>query len=192
MRPKGVVSVRSVNNPTGVLAEEAKTINREKQEERIARAERRANQEVPNYKCYPNLFPPHLYDPKTGRWSGGILPACRVCGIRLQPNENHKCEGFKPKYKEHTKESHERFEARREEIKETRRQISEAPPVCSVCGEEMPDYWTDGQRHWDAHEGRPVRDHYALDGEPDGDLDGYDDEPEDDYCDGDDDGCDCD
>lgn len=41
-------------------------------------------------------------------------------------------------------------------------------------------------------EGKPEREHDAVDGEPDGDMEGYEDEPEEDYCEGDDDGYDCD
>ena len=50
----------------------------------------------------------------------------------------------------------------------------------------------DAQWHWEDHEGKPERRHYAVDGEHDGDLDGYDDVPEEDHCEGDDDGYDCD
>jgi hypothetical protein len=185
VRPKGKIVYSSPVNP---IAEEAK---KEQRQERLRlqtqRAERAARP-VPNYICYAEAFKD--YDPKTGRWKGGSrrLPKCRVCECTLHPQENHVCEGFTPKFKEHDKESHQRFEARREMIRESR---PEPKIVCSVCGEEMPE-WEDGQWHWEAHEGRPEREHYAIDGEPDGDLDGYDDEPEEDYCEGDDDGWDCD
>ena len=115
----------------------------------------------------------------------------------VDPNDNHVCpvklgiEEFKPKYVEFTQERHERWEARRQEIRKSR-ESQRRKVVCSVCGEKMPEQ-EDAEQHWYAHEGRAEWEgDYALDGEPDGDLDGYDDEPEEHYCEGDDDGYDCD
>lgn len=101
----------------------------------------------------------------------------------------HVCEGYKPQFVDHTPERKERWEAEREETRESRRQLKAV--TCSVCGEilECPE---DAEWHWEQHEGKPEREHYAIDGEPDGDLDGYEDEPEEDYCEGHDDGYDCD
>lgn len=87
---------------------------------------------------------------------------------------------------EHTPERKERWEGKREEIRESRPR----GVYCSECNELL-DCPEDAQWHFEDHGGKPERNHYALDGEPDGDLDGYDDEPEDDYCE-DDDGYDCD
>lgn len=190
-RAKGVIVTESVE-PAWGLAEEAKTIQRQKKEASAARAERRANAPVPNWKCYPMVFKVGVNIDANGQWLGGRLPKCRVCEANLPPGEHHNCEGFTPKYVEHTQERRDRMDQRREEIRQQKLDEHMEYPVCSVCGEEMPDYFTDGQWHWDMHEGRPVKNHFALDGEPDGDLDGYDDEPEDDYCEGDDDGWDCD
>jgi hypothetical protein len=39
----------------------------------------------------------------------------------------------------------------------------------------------DAEWHWNDHEGRPEREHQAVNGDED-DLSGYEDEPEDDYC----------
>ena len=75
-----------------------------------------------------------------------------------------------------------------DEIRETRR--AGRGVFCSECGVLLEDP-EDAQWHFEDHEGRPERNHYAVDGEHDGDLDGYDDEPEEDYCD-EDDGYDCD
>jgi len=116
MRPKGVVVYRSPVNP---IAETAKRNQKQKQLQRQERAAARAARPVPNYICYPEAF--KGYDPKTGRWHGGRLPKCRVCECTLQPTENHKCEGFKPKYVEHDEEWHERWEARRQAIREAKR-----------------------------------------------------------------------
>jgi hypothetical protein len=76
-----------------------------------------------------------------------------------------------------------------DEIRETRR--AGRGVFCSECGVLLEDPEEDAQWHFEDHEGRPERNHYAVDGEHDGDLDGYDDEPEEDYCD-EDDGYDCD
>ena len=48
------------------------------------------------------------------------LPRCRRCDAILHAEENHKCEGFVPKYVEHDQEWHERWEQRRQEIRESR------------------------------------------------------------------------
>lgn len=187
MRPKGVVVYSSPENP--LVAEAEKNQKQERLRLQTQRAERR-ERPVPNWIAYKDIvFKVGVNIDENGFWKGGKLPKCRVCEGTLHPQENHKCEGFVPKFKERTREDHERFEALREEIRETRREMRKI--VCSVCGDEMPE-WEDGQWHWEAHKGRPEREHYAIDGGPDGDLDGYDDEPEEDYCEGDDDGWDCD
>jgi hypothetical protein len=169
-RAKGTV-VTFAPKPKGCLAVEAERILAERKVRLRAAAITRAEREAPNRICYAEAFKD---------WKpGDKIPTCHRCSATLFPNENHKCEGFKPKYKEHDQELHERFEARRESIRESR---APCPIVCSVCGEEMPEP-EDGQWHWDAHEGRPEREHLAVDGEPDGDMEGYEDEPEDDWCD---------
>jgi hypothetical protein len=185
-RAKGVVTYRSPVNPNILAAEE---LAKKKNEQRRERALARAAAPVPNYICYPAAFKD--YDPKTGRWKGGSrrLPTCHVCGDNLPPMENHVCAGFTPKYVERTEETKQRWEAKREEIRETRR--AQRGVFCTECGDllEDPEH---AQWHFEDHGGKPYREHYAVDGEPDGDLDGYEDEPEEDYCEGDDDGYDCD
>lgn len=182
---------KSPENPNVVAA---KKQLKEKADALAARREkeqqRREAAGVPNYICYPAAFP--NFDPKTGKGAPSPLPPCYVCGDRLHPMENHKCQGFQPKYETWSDERKDRLEQRRDEIRESRWSQRPRYPVCDKCGEEMPDYFEDGQRHWDDHEGRPVKNHFALGGEHDGDLDGYEDEPEEDYCEGDDDGYDCD
>ena len=182
----------SKRKPTaGSIWAQAKAILAAKAEKSAARKAERDSRPVPNYICYPAAFP--NFDPKTGRGAPSPLPPCNVCGDRLQPMENHKCSGiWKPKYEVFTDKRKDRLEQRRDEIREVKRDEMCQVPVCSVCGEEIHDYWEDGQIHWDEHEGRPVKAHRAVDAEPDGDLDGYEDEPEEDYCEGDDDGYDCD
>lgn len=181
MRP---IVYRSPENPN-VLA--AKKLLEQKREEAAARREARANAPVPNYICYAWLFP--NFDPKTGKGAPSPLPKCKKCDGIIHPMDNHKCEGFTPKYVERTEETKQRWEAKREEIRESRQR--QRYPTCSVCGEEIEDFEM-GQWHWDSHEGLPERVRQAVDGEHDGDLDGYDDVPEEDHCEGDDDGYDCD
>ena len=181
--------------PSGALWEQAKAILAKKAEAKVERQAKRDAEPVPNWRCYPEAFPPHLYDPKTGRWRGGRLPKCRVCECTLQPTENHKCDGFKPKYVEHDQDWHDKQDARREEIRKSRPRTydDDGEPIvmCDVCGERMYDP-EDAHRHYEDHGGKPEDTRHTRDREPDGDLDGYDDEPEEDYCEGDDDGWDCD
>lgn len=174
--------------PSGSLYEQAKAILAEKAKAKAERQAKRDAEPVPNWRCYPTVFKVGVNIDETGRWLGGRLPRCKVCEANLHPGENHKCDGFKPKFKEHTKEAHERWEAKREEIRESRRALRGV--FCSECDELMEDP-SDAEWHFEDHGGKPCRNHYAIDGEPDGDLDGYEDEPEEDWCD-EDDGDDCD
>jgi hypothetical protein len=186
-RAKGVVTYRSPENPN-ILA--AKQLQKQKQEEAAARRAARYSQPVPNWIAYKDIvFKVGVNVDETGRWLGGKLPPCKVCGGILPPREHHVCSSFQPKFVEYTPERKERWEAKREEIREARR--LNRGVFCSECGDllECPE---DAQWHFEDHGGKPYREHYALDGEHDGDLDGYEDEPEEDYCEGDDDGYDCD
>lgn len=132
-RARGVMVTESVE-PTWGLAEEAKKIQRQKQEERAARAERRANTAPPNWRCYPMLFKVGVNIDANGNWLGGKLPPCKVCEGIIHPQENHVCDGFRAKYVEHDDEWHERqeykreyaraiVEGRREDIREARREM---------------------------------------------------------------------
>jgi len=192
----GVAGVKP-SVPTGALYLEAQRILKAKAEKSAARKAERYSRPVPNYICYPDAF--KLYDPKTGRWHGGRLPKCKVCEDILQPNENHQCSGFTPKYVEHDEGWHERQEARREEIRASKTKIV----PCDGCGAELPTLedaqWheeycvTDevrAQRHQNRLHARYAH-HNAINGDED-DLSGYEDEPEENYCEGDDDGYDCD
>jgi hypothetical protein len=162
VRKQGTVVIMPPK-PKGYLAVEADRILAEREARLKAAAIARAERVVPNRICYKEAF---------ANWKpGDKIPTCPRCDAILPPGENHKCEGFVPKFVEHTPERKERWEARREAIRESR---APRPIVCSVCGEVMPEP-EDGQWHWDAHEGRPEREHLAVDGEPDGDLDGYED-----------------
>jgi hypothetical protein len=138
------VVYRSPKNP---IADEAKKHQRQLQEERRAAAAKRAERPVPNYICYPALF--EGYDPKTCGWKPGYsrkLPKCRVCECTLHPQENHVCDGFKPKYIEHDAEWHERMEARREMIREAKRNglfFSEDEDDLSGYEDEPEEDWCD-------------------------------------------------
>lgn len=174
--------------PSGALWEQAKAILGAKAKAKAERQAKRDAEPVPNWRCYPKLFIIGKNIDHLGNWLGGKLPPCYVCGGNLPPREHHICDGYKAKFVEHTPERKERWEAQREEIRETRR--AGRGVFCSECGALLEDP-EDAQWHFEDHEGRPERKHYAVDGEHDGDLDGYDDEPEQDYCD-EDDGYDCD
>lgn len=170
---------KSPENPNVTAA---KKLLKEREEARKERRIRDAERPVPNRICYAETA--------FKNWKpGDKVPPCKKCGGLLHPGENHKCDGFQAKYYEHTPERKERWEAKREEIRETR--SLGRGVFCSECGDLLEDP-EDGQWHAEDHGGKAQRNHYAVDGEPDGDLDGYDDEPEKDYCEGDDDGYDCD
>jgi hypothetical protein len=184
-----VVSVAS--KPSGALWEQAQAILKAKAARAKERAIARAERPVPNIICYAETA--------FKGWVPGMkLPKCERCEGILFPNENHDCpvksgtEEFQRKYVEHTPERRERWEARREEIRESRREGQGV--FCSECNQLL-DCPEDAEWHFEDHGGKPERNHCAIDGEPDGDLDGYDDdltgyedEPEEDHCEGDDDG----
>jgi len=144
-RARGVVVTLPDEEPKGFYADEAKTRQRQKQEEAIARAEARANTPIPNYVCYRFLFP--NFDPKTGKGAPRPLPKCRVCrDAVLHPMEHHVCPGFTPLYVEHDEEWHDRMEARREMIREAKRNgtfYSEDEDDLSGYEDEPEEDWCD-------------------------------------------------
>jgi hypothetical protein len=143
----------------------------------------------PNWKCYQEAFAGRVDE--NGNWLNGVstrLPKCRVCGGTLHKNENHVCDGFVPKYEDFSPERLARLEQRRQDIHAAR--IRPKGIWCGGCDALIES--EDDARWHDEHcrEGSVV-DHRAINGDED-DLSGYEDEPEDDYCEGDDDGHDCD
>lgn len=123
MRPKGIVVYSSPENPLVKQAE----ANQRKERLRLqtARAERRERRyaNAPNHITYRNVvfFVGKNID-ENGRWLGGKLPPCNVCGGTIHPQEHHKCEGFVPKFRERTQEDWENIESKREERRQERRQ----------------------------------------------------------------------
>jgi hypothetical protein len=95
-RARGVVGTLPDKEPSGFYADEAKKRQQQKQERSRARAAVRANTPIPNYKCYPFLFP--NFDPRTGKGAPSPLPKCTRCrdGV-IHPMEHHVCDGFKPR-----------------------------------------------------------------------------------------------
>ncbi len=193
-RRRGTVGV--VEKASGALLEEAKAILKAKEQAATVRRAERANTPVPNHIAYRNIvfFVGKNID-HNGNWLGGLLPKCRKCEERLDPKDHHVCSGFTAKYVQHDQDWHDRQDQRREDIEESRPWTydydGEPIVICDVCGERMYDP-EDAYRHEEDHGGKPEDNRHTRDGEPDGDLDGYDDEAEDDYCEGADDGYDCD
>jgi hypothetical protein len=74
MRAKGLVVTLPDKEPKGLLADEAKKIQKQRQERRIITAAY-PRPPVPNYKCHPFLFP--SYDPKTGKDAPAACPTAR-------------------------------------------------------------------------------------------------------------------
>lgn len=177
----------TVEEPSGFLADQARQIQKQRQEQKLIAAANAKPFVMLNKHSYRWLY--EAYQARVKAGGSPRLEKCKRCEAVLHWEEHaHVCSGFKPKYVEHDEEWKERQQARREAIRESR---PERVIVCSVCGEEIPEP-EDAEQHWNDHEGRPERERYALDGEPDGDLDGYEDYDEGDYCEGDDDGYDCD
>jgi hypothetical protein len=143
MRARGTVVTRPDKEPEGVLADDARQIQKQRQERRIVSG-RKPPRPIPNYICYAFLFP--NYDPKTGKGCPRPLPRCRVCGYRIDPQEHHDCPGFTPKYPEHDEEWHERMEARQEAIREAKRNglfFSEDEDDLSGYEDEPEEDWCD-------------------------------------------------
>jgi hypothetical protein len=93
MRAKGVVVTMPDNEPTGSLADEAKQIQKKRQERKIIEG-RKPPAPVPNRICYAELYE---------QWKangGGRLPKCNKCGGTLHWEENHACPGFIPRYRD--------------------------------------------------------------------------------------------
>ncbi|MGD0181740.1 MAG: hypothetical protein ABSC15_18170 [Terriglobales bacterium] len=127
-------------------------------------------------------------------WKPGMkLPKCRVCGDILFPKDNHVCPGFTPKFVEHDEVWEQKQEAKRKEITESNRTRFKK---CSACHEIIHDHddacWHEEHCHADSPRGR----HWYTNHDPIvGDNDGhecYEDYVEPDYCEGSDDGYDCD
>jgi len=146
-RATGTIVTLPDKEPTGFYADEAKAIQKQRQERSRARAEARANTPIPNYLCYRELFAG--FDPKTHRYADGRsrrVPKCRVCECNLYPMEHHVCEGFKPKFVEHDEAWRERWEARREMIREAKRNgtfFSEDEDDLSGYEDEPEEDWCD-------------------------------------------------
>ncbi len=171
---------------TQTLGDEAKRILKEKRERLQTDRARRAARPLPNWKCYTMVFVVGKNIDEHGNWLGGKLPTCRVCEGRLDPQENHECPGFQPKYVEHDEEWQERWDDRVEMIRESRETVI----TCEGCGEETNEdnyQWHDEHCVYERDPDNWRSGHYAINGDED-DLSGYEDEPEEDYCedDGDD------
>jgi hypothetical protein len=148
----------------------------------------------PNWKCYPEAFKGRIDD--KGSWLPCVsrrLPKCRVCDGTLHKNENHECEGFKPKFVERDEAWQQKQDAKRAEIRESN---YSRPIKCAACHKVIHDQddacWHEEHCHADSPRGR----HWYTDLDPIvGDNDGhecYEDYVEPDYCEGSDDGYDCD
>lgn len=186
MRPrtKGIIGTKPTE-PTGELYLQAKQLLKAKADRLAADRARKAAIPVPNRICYANTA--------FTNWKPGMrVPPCRVCGGLLFPEENHECPGFTPKYVEHDDEWFEREEAKREAIRESNRN---RPPKCAACHQVIRDE-DDARYHDEYCEVEPGERRWYTDYDPIvGDNDGHEcneDEPQEDYCEGDDDGYDCD
>jgi|ERR1035437_460871 hypothetical protein len=110
MRPKGKIINRVKPVVSGAEPEQQQNQNQNQRPKGvITKVERKP---LPNRLCYPDAFKD---------WKPGMrVPKCRVCEGVLYPEENHVCDGFKPKYEEWTEERSERWEERRAAIREAK------------------------------------------------------------------------
>jgi hypothetical protein len=82
--------------PTGRLADEAKQIQKQKQERRIVAAEKREEwyNNAPNRICYADLY-------EQWKTNGcGKVPKCNRCRAPLHWEEHHTCPGYIPRYRD--------------------------------------------------------------------------------------------
>ena len=118
-RPKGVWTYKS---PVNAIAEEAKKRQRQKQELLAAAREARAKRRRPllNKDRYPEMYAKWLKTHPSGHGKQPNCPVCREAVIHWN-EPAHECPGFKPMFEEHDQEWHDRMEARREAIREARK-----------------------------------------------------------------------
>lgn len=106
-RVPGVMITES-NEAEWNRGEEAKTIQRQKQEQELARAERREQR----YNTMPNRVT--YADTAFKDWQDGDpIPECVKCHAKLYPNEHHDCPGFIPRYRTNSLSREERREMRK-------------------------------------------------------------------------------
>ena len=189
-RRQGVMETPPEDKPVGLAVEAIKFL-KEREQRLAADRARKAAMPVPNRICYAETA--------FKNWKPGMrIPPCKVCGDLLHPEENHVCSGFKPKYVEHDQDWQDRQDAKREEIRESN---YNRPKKCLGCHQVIEGEGDDGLDNARWHDEHCCADmprgcHWYTDYDPIvGDNDGhecYEDEPEDDYCEGDDDGYDCD
>jgi hypothetical protein len=183
-RRQGVVATMPDTTPVG-LQVEAKKILAEREARLRADRARRSAIPVPNRICYATTA--------FLKWKpGDRIPKCRVCEGLLHPNDNHVCPGFTPKFVDHDEAWHQNQDSKRAEIKESNRN---RPKKCSGCHEIIRDE-DDARYHDEYCEIVPGGRRWYTDDDPIvGDNDGhecYEDYVEPDYCEGSDDGYDCD
>jgi hypothetical protein len=137
MRAKGTI-VTPPEEPAGVLADEAKKIQKQRQEQKII-AGRKPPPPVPNYICYAELF--KGFDPKTHKGGPRRVPHCKKCDGLLHPTGHHTCPGYIKKYEDWTEERHQRWLEHVEHIREAKRNGL----FFDECSEDEPEEdWDEG------------------------------------------------
>ena len=146
MKPRAMGKVlfddTTVKNP---IVEDAKRSQRQKQEEIRLRREARPERHLLNRDRYPNLYAKWLTAKALGFSKQPKCPVCREATLHWD-EPAHECEGFKPKYVEHDEAWHERTEARREAIREAKRNgtfFSEDEDDLSGYEDEPEEDWCD-------------------------------------------------
>jgi hypothetical protein len=139
MRAKGTIVTLPDKEPTGFYADEAKKIQKQRQERKII-ADAKPPRPVPNYICYSFVFP--NYDPKTGKGAPRPLPKCKPCGGVIHPQEHHVCPGFQPMFPTtDPEERRAKWEEQREMIREAKRNGL----FFDECSEDEPEEdWDEG------------------------------------------------
>jgi hypothetical protein len=94
MRATGTV-IAVDTEASGSLADEAKKIQKQRQERKIIAAEKRQERydNAPNRICYADLYE---------QWKAngcGKVPKCKKCRATIHWEEHHNCPGFIPRYR---------------------------------------------------------------------------------------------
>jgi hypothetical protein len=144
MRPQGKVLFDDTLVPNPIV-DEAKKQQRQKQELIRLRREARPERPLLNKDRYPEMYAKWLKWYPSGYGKQPKCPVCREATI-FWNEEAHECPGFSPMYQEHDQAWQDRWEARREMIREAKRNgtfFSEDEDDLSGYEDEPEEDWCD-------------------------------------------------
>ena len=145
MRAKGTIVTLPDKEPSGFLVDEAKRLQRQRQERKIVSGTKPPSP-PPNWKCYPMIFVVGRNIDEHGNWKG---VGCRAAGSAkgIYRREHHVCPGFQPMFPStDPEERRAKWEARLEMIREAKRNgtfFSEDEDDLSGYEDEPEEDWCD-------------------------------------------------